>query len=50
VPAASITLVAVSVIRKAGVMAVVERGGEVVPGNRIVVTLPPEPHVLLAPV
>ena len=47
---ASPELASVSVIRKAGVMAVVERGGEVVPGNRVVVTLPDEPHVPLAPV
>jgi MOSC domain-containing protein YiiM len=38
------------IIRKAGVMAVVERGGEVVPGNPVVVTFPEEPHVPLAPV
>jgi MOSC domain-containing protein YiiM len=39
-----------SVIRKAGVMAVVERGGVVEPGATIVVTLPSGPHVALAPV
>lgn len=33
-----------AVIRKAGVMSVVERGGEVEPGAPIVVTLPEEPH------
>jgi MOSC domain-containing protein YiiM len=38
------------VIRKAGVMAVVERGGEVVPGEAITVTLPDTPHAPLAPV
>lgn len=38
------------VIRKAGVMAVVERGGEVAPGQAITVTLPPPPHRPLAPV
>ncbi len=37
-------------IRKAGVMAVVERGGDVVPGEAITVTLPDAPHVPLAPV
>lgn len=47
---ASPELASVSVIRRAGVMAVVERGGEVAPGNRVVVTLPDEPHVPLAPV
>jgi MOSC domain-containing protein YiiM len=40
----------VPVIRRAGVMAVVERGGEVVPGQPIVVTLPDAPHTPLAPV
>ena len=39
-----------SVIRKAGVMAVVERGGVVEPGATIVVTLPSGPYVALAPV
>ncbi len=38
------------VIRKAGVMAVVERGGEVRPGQPITVTLPGIPHTPLAPV
>lgn len=38
------------VIRKAGVMAVVERGGDVTPGQRISLTLPSEPHTPLAPV
>jgi MOSC domain-containing protein YiiM len=38
------------VIRKAGVMAVVERGGEVAPGQPIKVTLPDTPHARLAPV
>lgn len=38
------------VVRKAGVMAVVLEGGEVVPGDPISVTLPPEPHLPLAPV
>ena len=38
------------VIRKAGVMAVVERGGEVVPGSPITIALPAEPHDPLAPV
>jgi MOSC domain-containing protein YiiM len=37
-------------IRKAGVMAVVRRGGEVRAGDRIVVDLPLEPHEPLKPV
>jgi len=41
---------AASVIRKAGVMAVVERGGDVVPGGPITVTLPDAPHAPLVPV
>lgn len=40
----------VGIVRKAGVMAVVERGGEVTPGMRIDVVLPEEPHRPLAPV
>lgn len=36
------------VIRKAGVMAVVERGGEVVPGQSITVALPDAPHTPLS--
>jgi MOSC domain-containing protein YiiM len=39
-----------SVIRKAGVMAVVLTGGEVRPGDPIEVRLPPDPHAPLAPV
>lgn len=39
-----------AVIRKAGVMAVVESGGEVVPGRPITLALPSEPHTPLAPV
>jgi MOSC domain-containing protein YiiM len=38
------------VIRKAGVMAVVERGGEVRPGQPITVTLPDTPRTPLGPV
>lgn len=38
------------VIRKAGVMSVVERGGEVVPGAPITLTLPEGPHVPMEPV
>jgi MOSC domain-containing protein YiiM len=38
------------VVRKAGVMSVVLEGGEVVPGDPIIVELPPEPHLPLAPV
>jgi MOSC domain-containing protein YiiM len=41
---------AASVIRKAGVMAVVEHGGDVRPGHPITVTLPLAPHTPLAPV
>ncbi|QBX55192.1 MOSC domain-containing protein [Nocardioides seonyuensis] len=37
-------------IRKAGVMAVVEYGGDVVPHQPITVTLPPGPHTALVPV
>lgn len=40
----------VAVIRKAGVMAVVERGGDVVPGQPITVTLPDPPRTTLGPV
>ncbi|GAB3578586.1 MOSC domain-containing protein [Calidifontibacter terrae] len=40
----------VEVIRKAGVMAVVERGGEVRPGQPVTVTLPEKPFVPLTPV
>jgi MOSC domain-containing protein YiiM len=39
-----------SLIRKAGIMAVVHTTGEVRPGDRIEVELPPEPHHRLAPV
>ena len=39
-----------AVIRKAGVMAVVERGGDVVPGRPITVTLPDGPRTPLVPV
>jgi MOSC domain-containing protein YiiM len=38
------------VIRKAGVMAVVERGGDVLPGQPITVSLPSTPHTPLSPV
>lgn len=38
------------VIRKAGVMAVVESSGEVLPGQPITVTLPDTPHTPLSPV
>lgn len=37
-------------VRKAGIMGVVLTGGEVRPGDRIRVELPPEPHHPLAPV
>ena len=38
------------VVRKAGVMAVVERGGEISPGRPITVTLPDGPQLPLEPV
>jgi MOSC domain-containing protein YiiM len=37
-------------IRKAGIMAIVVAGGEVRPGDVIIVELPPEPHRSLEPV
>lgn len=37
-------------VRKAGIMSVVRRGGEVRPGDPVTVVLPPEPHRRLAPV
>lgn len=39
-----------ALIRKAGIMAVVLAGGEVIPGDPIHVELPPEPHRSLEPV
>ena len=48
-PSASAEVASPPVIRKAGVMSVVERGGEVVPGQPITVTLPDGPHVPLVP-
>jgi len=39
-----------NVIRKSGVMAIVLAGGDVRPGDRISVVLPPEPHRPLDPV
>ena len=47
---ASAEAATVRVIRKAGVMAVVERGGTVRAGEAITVELPDEPHNPLAPV
>lgn len=44
------TLEGAPIQRRAGVMAVVERGGDVVVGQEVVVELPPEPHLPLAPV
>lgn len=38
------------VVRRAGVMAIVLEGGEVKPGDEVVVELPPEPHEALKPV
>lgn len=40
----------VGIVRRAGVMAVVERSGTVRPGDAIEVELPPQPHTPLAPV
>ena len=37
-------------VRKAGVMAIVIRGGDVAPGDRIQIELPAEPHRPLKPV
>ena len=37
-----------SVVRRAGVMGVVRRGGEVRPGDQVAVVLPDEPHAHLA--
>jgi MOSC domain-containing protein YiiM len=39
-----------NLIRKAGVMGIVLRGGKVRPGDAMIVELPPEPHLALAPV
>lgn len=39
-----------NLIRKAGVMAIVLAGGEIKPGDTIMVELPPEPHRALEPV
>ena len=39
-----------NLIRKAGIMGIVLTGGEVSPGDRIRVELPPEPHRTLEPV
>lgn len=39
-----------SLIRKAGVMAVVLNGGRIAPESPITVTLPPKPHLQLLPV
>jgi MOSC domain-containing protein YiiM len=39
-----------TLIRKAGIMAIVLAGGEVRPGDPIIVELPPEPHRSLEPV
>jgi MOSC domain-containing protein YiiM len=39
-----------TVVRKAGVMAVVLSGGDVRPGDAVTVVLPPEPHHALTPV
>jgi MOSC domain-containing protein YiiM len=39
-----------NLIREAGIMGIVLKGGEVRPGNTIRVELPPEPHVRLQPV
>jgi MOSC domain-containing protein YiiM len=39
-----------NLVRKAGIMATVRRGGIVRPGDSIAITLPPPPHRYLAPV
>jgi len=39
-----------AVVRRAGVMAVVERGGTIATGDEVIVTLPDGEHVALAPV
>jgi MOSC domain-containing protein YiiM len=39
-----------ALIRKSGVMSIVLVGGDVTPGDRIEVELPPEPHAALSPV
>lgn len=39
-----------NLVRKAGIMGIVLAGGEVRPGDRIAVELPPEPHQALGPV
>ena len=39
-----------NLVRKAGIMGVVLEGGEVIPGDPVVVELPPEPHLPLSPV
>lgn len=41
---------AARVVRRAGVMSVVERGGEIRPGQQIVISMPAGPHIALAPV
>ena len=39
-----------NLVRKAGIMGIVLAGGEVRPGDRVTVELPPEPHQPLGPV
>ena len=39
-----------ALVRKAGIMSIVLRGGTVKPGDAIAITLPPEPHRKLEPV
>jgi hypothetical protein len=39
-----------SIVRRAGIMGIVRTGGEVAPGDPVVVTLPPPPHRPLEPV
>lgn len=39
-----------NLVRKAGIMATVRRGGTIRPGNPIAITLPPPPHRYLGPV
>lgn len=48
--AATLEQTEAGLVRKAGVMATVRRGGVVRPGDAIAVVLPPPPHRYLAPV
>lgn len=39
-----------NLVRKAGIMAIVEVGGEISPGDTICIEMPSEPHAALKPV